>query len=73
MDDNRPADFVATQNNILATMQKSEIDRLAAKWIKTDAVNILLVGDKSKILPMIAHFGYEVIELSPDGKPVIPQ
>ena len=73
MDDNLPADFVDTQNKILATMQKSEIDRLAAKWIKTDAVNILLVGDKSKILPMIAHFGYEVIELSPDGKPVIPQ
>ena len=73
MDDNLPADFVDTQNKILATMQKSEIDRVAAKWIKTDAVNILLVGDKSKILPMIAHFGYEVIELSPDGTPVIPQ
>jgi zinc protease len=73
MDYDLPADFVDTQNKILATMPKSEIDRLAAKWVKTDAVNILLVGDKTKILPAIAHFGYEVTELTPDGTPVVPQ
>jgi zinc protease len=73
MDYDLPGDFVDTQNKILATMPKSEIDRLAAKWIKTDAVNILLVGDKTKILPAIAHFGYEVTELTPDGTPVVPQ
>ena len=73
MDYNLPGDFVDAQNKILATMQKSEIDRVAAKWIKTDALNILLVGDKSKILPAIAHFGYEVIELTADGQPVVPR
>ncbi len=73
MDYDLPADFVDTQNKILATMPKSEIDRLAAKWVKTDAVNILLVGDKTKILPAIAHFGYEITELTPDGTPVVPQ
>ena len=73
MDYNLPADYVDTQNKLLATMEKSEIDRVAAKWIKTDAVNILLVGDKSKILPAVQHFGFEIIELTPDGAPVVPQ
>lgn len=73
MDYDLPADFVDTQNKILATMPKTEIDRLAARWIKPEAVNILLVGDKSKILPAIQHFGYDITELTPDGTPVIPQ
>lgn len=73
MDYDLPGDFVDTQNKILATIEKSEIDRVAAKWIKTDAVNILLVGDKAKILPAIAHFGYEIIELTPDGTPLVPR
>ena len=73
MDYNLPADYTDTQNKILATMQKSEIDRVAAKRIKTDAVNLLLVGDKSKILPAVQHFGFEIIELTPEGTPVVPQ
>jgi zinc protease len=72
MDYDLAGDFVDAQNKILATMQKSEIDRVAAKWIKTDAVNILLVGDKSKILPAVQHFGFDIVELTPDGTPVVP-
>jgi len=70
MDYDLPADFVDTQNKILATIDKAEIDRLAAKWIQTKAIHILLVGDKSKILPAVKDFGFDVVELTPDGAPV---
>ncbi|MEO5960267.1 MAG: pitrilysin family protein, partial [Opitutaceae bacterium] len=65
------ADFVDTQNKILASIGKPEVDRLAAKWIKTDAVNILLVGDKAKILPGLQKTGYEIIELDVNGDRVL--
>jgi zinc protease len=58
---------VGTQNKILAGMTKKEMDALAKKWITTDRMNILLVGDKAKILPGLKKFGYEIIELDADG------
>jgi zinc protease len=64
---NLPGNFVQTQNKILSGMSKKEIDALAKKWIKTDKMNILLVGDKAKILPGLQKFGYEIIELDVDG------
>ena len=48
-------------------IDKSEIDLLANKWLQTDNMNILLVGDKAKILPGLKKFGYEIIELDVDG------
>jgi zinc protease len=33
-------------------------------------MNILVVGDKAKILPTLEKLGYEIIELDVDGKPV---
>ena len=64
---NLPGDYVDTQNQILKDISKTEIDALAKKWLQTDAVNILLVGDKAKILPGLQKFGYEIIELDADG------
>ncbi len=64
---NLPADFVDTQNNILKNITKPEIDALAAKWLATDQMNILLVGDKAKILPGLQKLGYDIIELDVDG------
>ena len=64
---NLEGDYVATQNRILTMMSKAEIDQLAKKWLQTDKMNILLVGDKAKILPGLQKFGYEIIELDNDG------
>jgi zinc protease len=64
---NLPVSFVETQNKILASITKPEIDALAKKWIRTDKMNILLVGDKAKILAGIQKLGYEIIELDVDG------
>jgi zinc protease len=63
-----PADYVDEQNKILANLTKEEVDRVAAKWIKPQTTNILLVGDKAKILPGLQKLGYEIVELDVNGK-----
>jgi len=65
-----PSDFVKQQMGILKSISKPEIDELAKKYLDTDKMNILLVGDKKTILPGIADMGYEIVELNTDGEPV---
>jgi zinc protease len=62
-----PANFATQQNTILKNMKKAEIDALAKKWLDVDKMNILLVGDKAKILPGLQKMGYEIVELDVDG------
>lgn len=69
LDNDLPADFVDQQNNIVKNITKTDIDALAKKWINADKMNILVVGDKAKILPGLEKLGYEIIELDVDGKP----
>ena len=64
---NLPANFVDVQNKILSGITKNEIDQLAARWMRTGATNILLVGDKAKILPGLQKMSYEIVELDVDG------
>lgn len=66
-DYNLSADYVTQQNKILADITKAEIDKNAARWLKSDKLNILLVGDKDKILPGLQRLGYEIIELDVNG------
>jgi zinc protease len=70
LDNNLPADYVDQQNKIVASITKTEIDALAKKWITEGRMNVLVVGDKAKILPGLQKLGYEIIELDVDGKPV---
>ena len=67
LDYNLPADYVDQQNKILANIKKAEIDALAKKWIRPGKINIVLVGDKAKILPGLQKMGYEIVELDADG------
>ena len=64
---NLPANFVTTQSGILKNIKKSELDALAKKWLDVNKMNILLVGDKAKILPGLQKMGYEIVELDVDG------
>ncbi len=64
---NLEADYIDKQNAILKNITKDEIDQLAKKWLQTDKMNILLVGDKAKIFTGLQKFGYEIIELDTDG------
>jgi zinc protease len=67
LDYDLPPNFAETQNKILQGITKDEIDQLAAKWVRTKAVHILLVGDKAKIAPGLAKFGFEIVELDVNG------
>lgn len=67
---NLDADYVEQQNRILASIQKEAIDQAASKWIRTNAINILLVGDKAKILPGLKQTGFDIAELDVEGNPV---
>jgi zinc protease len=67
LDYNLPADYVDQQNKIINTISKEEINKLAAKWVNTDKMYILLVGDKAKIQPGLQRLGYEMIELDVNG------
>ncbi|MBI1343236.1 MAG: insulinase family protein [Terrimonas sp.] len=68
-----PANYVEQQNEILKNMTKEELSAIAKKWIDLSKMNILLVGDKSKVLPTLEKFGYEIVELDVDGNPVKSQ
>jgi zinc protease len=70
LDYNLPADFVDKQNEILKNITKADIDAIAKKLINADKMNMLIVGDKARILPGLQKLGYEIVELDVDGKPV---
>jgi zinc protease len=67
---NLPADYVDQQNKILAGITKKEIDGFAKKWIQPEKINVLLVGDKAKILPGLQKLGYDIVELNTDGQSI---
>lgn len=67
MEYNLEGNYIDVQNNILENITKEEINILAKKWLQTDKLNILLVGDKEKIMPGLQQMGYDIIELDVDG------
>ena len=70
LDYNLPANYVDQQNKLLAKITKQEIDAVAKKMLNPGKMNILLVGDKAKILEGVKKLGYEIIELDADGKKI---
>ncbi|MBL7742962.1 MAG: insulinase family protein [Chitinophagaceae bacterium] len=70
LDYNLPANYTATQAKILREMTKKEMDALAKKYIHPDKLNMLMVGDKAKILSGLQRLGYPITELDAEGRPV---
>jgi len=64
---NLPTNFVDEQNKILANIKKADIDKSVRKWMNPETINILLVGDKNKIMPGLSNLGYDIIELDVNG------
>lgn len=64
---NLPKNFTVRQNEILQKITKADIDASAKMNIDTKKMNILLVGDKEKIMPGLLKLGYEIVELDVDG------
>ncbi len=70
LDYNLPANYADQQNKILANLTKKQVDEVAKKFLNPDKMNILLVGDKAKILEGVKKLGYQIIEMDADGKVV---
>jgi zinc protease len=67
---NLSPDFVSQQTKILKGMTVAQMKANANKYLKPEKINILLVGDKAKILDSVKKLGYEVVELDTDGNKV---
>jgi zinc protease len=67
LDYNLPANFVEQQNKILKSMTKEQMKAMAQKQLHPEKMNILLVGDKKKILDGVKNLGYDIVELDVDG------
>lgn len=67
---NLPANYVEVQNKILKNMTKEQIAEMAKKYLDPEKMNILLVGDKARVLESVRKLGYEIIELDTDGNKV---
>ncbi|HEY4150273.1 MAG TPA: pitrilysin family protein [Chitinophagaceae bacterium] len=67
LDYNLPADYVDQESKLLAATTKKEMDELAKKWLHPEKINILLVGDKARILPGLQKLGYDIVELDANG------
>jgi zinc protease len=70
LDYNLPANYVEQQNKILKAMTKEEINKVTKKYVQPEKMNILLVGDKAKIIEGVKKLGYEIVEVDADGKKV---
>jgi zinc protease len=67
---NLSPDFVKQQNKILKGMTVEQVRAIAGQYLQPDKMNILLVGDKAKILDGVKKLGYEIVELDADGNRV---
>ena len=67
LDYNLPANYVDQQNKILANLTKAQVDATAKKMLNPEKMNILLVGDKTRIMDGVKKLGYEIVELDVDG------
>ncbi|MDB5198863.1 MAG: insulinase family protein [Chitinophagaceae bacterium] len=67
---NLPADYVNQQTKILNAFTVADANALIKKYIDVNKMNIVLVGDKEKILPGLQRLGYDIVELDVEGNPV---
>ncbi|SEJ38170.1 zinc protease [Dyadobacter koreensis] len=66
-----PQDYTEKQNQILKTLNASDVNKLAAGNLpKEKSLVIVLVGDKAKLMDKIRARGFDVVELDREGKPV---
>lgn len=58
-----PADFVAQRNHIVATITKTDMDKLAQKWFNPKDYQIIIVGDAKTLLPQLKTLDLPVHQL----------
>ena len=70
MEYNLPADYVNQQTKILNSFTVNDANALIKKYVDINRMNIVLVGDKDRILPGLRRLGYDIVELDVNGNPV---
>ena len=66
-----PKNYTEKQNKMMQATTAADINALAKKYVKTDKMNIIVVGDKKTILPGLQKLGYKIVELDTNGLPVV--
>ena len=67
---NLSADFPKKQNELLNKLTVADLEPIIKQYAPdVDNINILLVGDKAKVMNNIKKLGFEVVELNTDGDP----
>lgn len=60
--------FVKNQQKILAGISKREIDELAKKYVKTDNMYIVVVGDAASNKEKLTDLGYDLVMVDTNGE-----
>ncbi|MDF0534779.1 pitrilysin family protein [Shewanella sp. A32] len=58
-----PHDFTAEQDKIIAQISIEQLNQLAKQWLDPASMQMLVVGDKSKIEAGLQALGYKVVNL----------
>jgi len=69
---NWPDDYPGRRLKYLSTLSRAQLDDLAKRYVHADTLNVLVVGDASKVREPLKSLGYPVLELDIDGNP-LPQ
>jgi len=64
--------FVDKQRNIIDSITKEEINQLAKKYLKTDQMYIVVVGDAKSNREKLEKLGYDVVDVSEKGNILQP-
>ncbi len=64
--------FIDERDAILQAITKQEINGLAKKYLPSEKMNILVVGDKATVKAGLENLGYELVELDLRGNPLPP-
>ena len=68
---NLPKNYTEKQAKVVQSTTAKDINNLAKKYINTDKMNIIVVGDKKVVLAGLQKLGYEVVELDSNGLPYV--
>ncbi len=60
--------FVDKQTEIINTITKQEIDRLAKKFLDYEKMYILVVGDEASNIDGLKELGYDIVPLDEEGQ-----
>lgn len=55
-----PKDYTTKQQKIIQSVTTEELNGLAAKWLVTDKMHIIVVGDAKKLQDSLQEFGREI-------------